>query len=281
MTTPHFRTLFFVLLCTFVFIISGTAHAKTLGVLSAMPAELEQFKTHITNQQEVAQGIIKGHIGSHTVYATLSGIGKVNAAATAQRLISEFNAGIIIFSGVAGGINPDLNVGDVIVASQAFQHDFGHLGKGFTMHAVGSLPEIGIGTGEESAYLDLDAFWEADILNNLKKKAIEFSKSFNSVQVNSKNYSPVLKINGVVATGDQFIANDAKKKFLRSQRADIVEMEGAAVAQVASKNKIPCMIIRSVSDKAGADANVNFPIFFAAVAHNNAELVAHLLQYIP
>lgn len=281
MTKSSYSTLLFVLLFALIFIVSGTSRSKTIGVLSAMPAELEHLKAQITNPQEVEQGIIKGSIGSHTIYATLSGIGKVNASSTAQKLISEFNTDIILFSGVAGGINPDYNVGDVVLASQAFQHDFGHLGEEFKMHAVGTLPEVGIGTGEESSYFDLNVFWNADILSNLKNEAIEFSKSFSSVQVNGKGYLPAFKIDGIVATGDQFIANDAKKKYLWTQKADIVEMEGAAVAQVALKNKIPCMIIRSVSDKAGEDANVNFQIFFATVAKNNAELVIHLLKKIP
>jgi adenosylhomocysteine nucleosidase len=281
MTRSSYNTLLFVSLFALIFIISGTSHSKTIGVLSAMPAELEHLKAQITNQQEVEPGIIKGNIGSHTIYATLSGIGKVNASSTAQKLISEFNTDIILFSGVAGGINSDYNVGDVILASQAFQHDFGHFGKEFKMHAVGILPEVGIGTGAESAYFDLNVFWDADTLSNLKNKAIEFSKSFSSVQVNGKDYSPAFKTDGIVATGDQFIANDVKKKYLRTQKADIVEMEGAAVAQVALKNKIPCMIIRSVSDKAGGDANVNFQRFFATVAKNNADLVAHLLKQIP
>jgi len=281
MTKSSYGTFLFALLFALIFISPGISHGRTIGVLSAMPAELEDLKAQITNQQEVEQGIIKGNIGCHTIYATLSGIGKVNASAMTQKMISEFKVEAILFSGVAGGINPEYNVGDVILASRAFQHDVGHWGTEFSMHAVGSLPEIGIGTGEASPYLDLSLFWEPDVLSNLKNKAIQFSKSFHSVQVNGKEYSPGLKVGGIVATGDQFIANDAKKEYLRNQKADIVEMEGAAVAQVALKNSIPCMIIRSVSDKAGEDANINFQLFFATVAENNADLVVHLLKLIP
>lgn len=268
-------------LFSLILIGSTLSQAATIGLLSAMPEELEDLQAQITNRQEVAQGIIRGNIGSHTIYATLSGIGKVNASATAQKLISEFKVRVLLFSGVAGGINPDYNVGDVILVSQAFQHDVGHWGKEFTMHAAGSLPEIGIGTGKESPYLDLNVFWQPAVLSNLKKQAIQFLKSFKAVRVNNTDYSPVLKVDGIVATGDQFIANDAKKKYLRSKKSDIVEMEGAAVAQVALKNQIPCMIIRAVSDKAGEDAHVNFQVFFATVAKNNADLVVHLLKYIP
>ncbi|CAG36275.1 5'-methylthioadenosine/S-adenosylhomocysteine nucleosidase family protein [Desulfotalea psychrophila] len=257
------------------------SHFRTIGVLSAMPAELEHLEANIIDKQEVAPGIAKGRIGSHTVYATLSGIGKVNAAATVQRLISEFKIDIIMFSGVAGAINPEYRVGDVVLLSRAFQHDFGHLGRAFKMHAVGVLPEIGIGSGEESPYLDLNLFWQEDVLVNLKKRSVEFSKSFSPVQVNGQDYLPALKIDGTVATGDQFIASDAKKKVLQSQGADIAEMEGAAVAQVAAQNKIPCMIFRSVSDTAGGEANLDFQNFFATVAKNNAELAAYLIGELP
>ncbi len=260
---------------------SAISSAKTIGILSAMPVELESLKNKISGKKESSSEIIKGKIGSHTVYATLSGIGKVNAAAMAQKLISEYNIDILIFSGVAGGINPELNVGDVVFVTQAFQHDFGFLGEKFKMHAVGTLPEIGIGTGNESVYFDLSNFWQKEVLADLKKHAAKFSKSFNSVQVNNKEYLPVLKLNTIVATGDQFIANDDKKKFLQDQKADIVEMEGAAVAQITLKNKVPCLILRSLSDKAGEEANIDFQKFFEIVAKNNSSLVAYLIEQLP
>ncbi len=260
---------------------SAISYAKTIGILSAMSIELESLKNKISDQKEISSGIIKGKIGSHTVYATLSGIGKVNAAAMAQKLISEYKIDILIFSGVAGGINPEFNVGDVVFVAQAFQHDFGYHGEKFKIHAVGILPEIGIGTGNESVYFDLNRFWEIRVLTNMKKNAAKFSKSFNSVQVNSKNYLPALKLNTIVATGDQFIANDAKKQALRNLKADIVEMEGAAVAQITLKNGIPCLILRSISDKAGEKANIDFQKFFKIVAENNSSLVAYLLKQLP
>jgi adenosylhomocysteine nucleosidase len=260
---------------------SAISYAKTIGILSAMPAELESLKNKISKQKEISKGIIKGKIGSHTVYATLSGIGKVNAAAMAQKLISEYNINILIFSGVAGGINPAFNVGDVVIVSQAFQHDFGYLGEKFKIHAVGTLPEIGIGTGNESVYFDLSNFWQKEVLADMKKNAVKFSKSFANVQVNNKEYLPVLKLNGIVATGDQFIANEAKKQSLRDQKADIIEMEGAAVAQITQKNEVPCLILRSLSDKAGEKANIDFQKFFEIMATNNSSLVAYLVEQLP
>ncbi len=116
---------------------------------------------------------------------------------------------------------------------------------------------------------------------DIRKNAAKFSTSFTSVHVNGNKYLPVLKLNGVVATGDQFLANDTKKKSLRDQKADIVEMEGAAVAQVALKNEVPCLILRSISDKAGEKANIDFQTFFEIVAKNNSSLVTYLIEQLP
>lgn len=272
---------------TFIFIfvifnsVSAISYAQTVGILSAMPAELESLKSKISDEED-SSGIIKGRIGSHTVYAALSGIGKVNAAAMAQKLISEYHVDVLIFSGVAGGINPEINIGDVVFVTQAFQHDYGHLGENFTLHAVGTVPEIGVGTGNETVYFDLSEFWQKELLADMKKSAAQFSKSFTRVQVNGSGYVPVLKLGGTVATGDQFLANDNKKQSLRGeQQADIVEMEGAAVAQVAQKNEIPCLLLRSISDKAGEEANIDFQNFFEIVAKNNSTLVAHLIEQLP
>ncbi len=262
-------------------VFAAISYAETIGILSAMPAELENLKSKITHQKVVSKGIIKGKIGSHTVYATLSGIGKVNAAAMTQKLISEYQINVLIFSGVAGGINPAFNVGDVVFVSQAFQHDFGYLGERFTMHAVGTVPEIGIGTGDESVYFDLGKFWSKELLVKMKKNAAQFAELFTPVQVDGKDYLPALKFDGIVATGDQFLANDVKKQSLLDQKADIVEMEGAAVAQIAQKNKIPCLILRSISDKAGEKADINFQKFFEIVAINNSSLVAYLVRQMP
>ena len=273
--------LLFVLIFLFFNSFLAVSHAKTIGILSAMPAELESLKTKISDQKEISAGIIKGKIGTHTVYATLSGIGKVNAAAMAQKLISEYKITVLLFSGVAGGINPAFNVGDVVFVDQAFQHDYGYLGETFKMHAVGTVPEIGIGSGNESVYFDLGDFWQKDVLSMLKNNAVKFSDSFTKVQVNGKDYLPVLKLNGIVATGDQFLANDDKKKSLREQKADIVEMEGAAVAQVAQKNGIPCLILRSISDKAGEKASIDFQKFFEIVAKNNSSLAVYLIEQLP
>ncbi len=261
--------------------VSLSSFAQRIGAISALPEEQQSFLEKVDKKQNVSKNIIKGVLGSHTVFATLSGIGKVNAASVAQELISRYQVDVLIFTGVAGGINKAINIGDIIIASSAFQHDYGYLDDEFQIHATGTVPEIGIGTGNESMYFDLTKNWNQDTLDEIKKILSESTALLMPVVVGDHKYIPVLRMNGVIATGDQFIASESKKESLRKLKADIVEMEGAAVAQVAMRNDIPVLIIRSVSDKAGEKANLDFKLFFSTVAHNNSVLLQRVIKAIP
>ncbi len=263
------------LLCV---LFSSSSFAQKIGILSAMPAELTDIQKQIS-KAKTKNGVTSGKIGKYSVVAMLSGIGKVNAASATQRLISEYHVDKIVFTGVAGGINPNYNIGDVVLSLQSFQHDFGHLSKKFVMHAVSTIPEIGIGKADESPIIDLDHEWKVETIKTFRTKSKEFSPKFKPITMaNKEMYQPKLVEAGIIATGDQFIANDVKKNELKTHGADLVEMEGAAMAQVCVKNKTPCLIIRSISDKAGNEALVDYKSFFETVAQNNAQLVVYLLQ---
>lgn len=260
---------------------SFPSFAQRIGVISALPEEQEKFLEKVDNKKNVSKNIVEGVAGSHSIFATLSGIGKVNAASVAQELISKYHVDILLFTGVAGGINKKINIGDIVIASSAFQHDYGYLGDKFIIHATGTVPEIGIGTGNETIYFDLRKNWSQEIHNQIKRNVSNSTASLMPVEVGGDKYVPALIMNGVIATGDQFIASESKKQSLRKLKADVVEMEGAAVAQVAMRNDIPILIIRSVSDKAGEKANIDFKLFFSAVAHNNAILLQKVIKAIP
>ena len=275
------------LLVLFLLFIGGHHFAygknKSIGIIAALPQELEALKGELENVEEQDRGREKfwvGRLGRTAVVATLSGVGKVNASVAAQRLISEFGATAIIFTGVAGGISKSLNIGDIVVAKEVYQHDFGFLGKEFVRHAPGTLPEIGIGTGKEPVNLGLS--WptigrkKRDFFDSTLELFRSIQEKFSPVIVNDLVYKPKIQ-SGVVATGDQFIASEEKKQELAKQGADVVEMEGGAVAQVADKNGIPFLVIRSVSDKAGTKAKFDFGKFVSSVAANNSLLVKELL----
>ena len=184
---------------------------------------------------------------------------------------SEHQAKAIIFTGVAGGLNKNLNVGDILIGHTVFQHDFGFLGSSFKTYAVGVLPEIGIGNGKESIYFNLRGAHFDRALQIL----MGLQNTLEPVEVNQRLYHPRITT-GAIATGDQFIANESRRSELLVLGADAVEMEGAAITQVAFKSSIPCFVIRAISDKAGEHANFDFRRFLSVVATNNAKLVTHL-----
>ena len=258
-----------------------------IGILTALPQELTTFADELTDFHQVTSGdqeFFLGKIGTVEVVMTISGGGKVNAAMTVQKLISEFSVKAMMFTGVAGGINPSYEIGDIVIARQAFQHDYGWFGEKFIPHAVGTMPELGVGSGEETIFYDLAGFWpvpsreSAGFLVRASAFFKELQDSLNPVVVNGDRYMPKVWDSGVVATGDQFIANNIKKNELQKLGADLVDMEGAAVAQVASKSRVPCLIVRALSDKAGLSAEVDFEQFFSVVAANNMKLISHLLR---
>src|SRR5580765_5065276 len=145
------------ILVSLFFLRSSYATSRSIGVIAALPQELETLKAELTSAKVVKHGtaeFVVGNLANIPVVSTLSGVGKVNAAIAGQRMISDFSVKAIFFTGVAGGLNPQYEIGDVVILSQAFQHDFGFLDQKFVLHAVGTLPEIGIGKGDEPIRYD-------------------------------------------------------------------------------------------------------------------------------
>lgn len=258
-----------------------------IGVMAALPQELVAIENILENKREQVindHKFVTGDFGNFFLVTTLSGIGKVKAAMTAQKLISTFYVKAIVFTGVAGAINTQYEIGDVIIADKAFQHDFGYLGKKFHLHKPGILPEIGPFQKEEPIMYELKANWPfvgkdshslQHIIASVSRKAKEF---LTPVVTNGKNYQPKLFEEGTIATGDQFVVQEYKKADLKKLGADLVEMEGAAVAQVAYENRIPTILARAISDKADENSNIDYSAFFEVVAQNSAKLITTILR---
>ena len=179
-----------------------------------------------------------------------SKIGKVFSSLTATTLIEKFKCDILLFSGVAGAINNDLKIGDVIVATKLAQHDLDITAFG---HPYGFVPEGAI-------------FIEAD------KKLIDLAKNVaNEQNINLKE--------AIIATGDQFIANNEKKEWIKKTfSADAIEMEGASVAVVCDALNIPFLIIRAISDAADMDAGFDFDKFLESSAKESAKFLIKLID---
>jgi adenosylhomocysteine nucleosidase len=184
-----------------------------------------------------------------------SGVGKVNAAITTQILIERFKVTHILFTGVAGALDPSLEVGDIVISSSAMQHD---------MDASALSPDFPKGTIPMFAF---DSEFQAnEELVRLAEAAAE------------KLSGPKVKV-GKVLSGDQFIADrDLVENYSELFKGTCIEMEGSAVAQAAFLNEIPFVIIRSISDKANGEAPASFAEFTALAAKRSSDMVESIIE---
>ncbi|MGL4611621.1 MAG: 5'-methylthioadenosine/adenosylhomocysteine nucleosidase [Trueperaceae bacterium] len=224
-----------------------------IGIIGAMTEELEALLTDLQHRQDKQFGPFTLHTGrleAKNVVLAQCGIGKVNAAALTQVLILQ-GVQEVIFTGVAGALDPSLNVGDIVISIDAMQHDADVRALGYQR---GEVP------GETLS-------WKAD--EGLLEAAYRAAKTIEGITV----------LKGRVLSGDQFIASPETVKELREIfQGACAEMEGAAVAQVCSKWQIPFVIIRSISDTADHNANISFREFTPLAAARAKQVVRGMLQ---
>ncbi|OIJ18230.1 5'-methylthioadenosine/S-adenosylhomocysteine nucleosidase [Anaerobacillus alkalidiazotrophicus] len=229
-----------------------------IGIIGAMDEEIRLFKESIEFKEEVVKATITFYVGifkGKDVVICKSGVGKVNAAITTQLLIDHFSVSKIIFTGVAGAVDHDLNIGDIVISTSAVQHDLDASALGFKK---GEVPMF-----------DFSSDFPAD--SELIELAQQASSCLEGVNV----------VTGRVLSGDQFIADHKKVEELdKVFSGKCVEMEGASVAHVAMLNSIPFVVIRSMSDKANGEANVNFTEFTKLASERSYTIVQNMLEKI-
>jgi len=230
------------------------------GIIGAMDSEVATLIASMEEQgrDEIAAcTFVWGRIGDQDVVVVKSGIGKVCAALCAQILIDRFAVDAIVNTGIAGGLHSSLAVGDLVVADAAVQHDFDLTAFG---HVNGYMPALG---GDDR----LPSFWQTDPA--LEERFIHAAETVKAEQGLSFRC-----LGGVVASGDVFVSDGALKQTLVERfNAAAAEMEGAAVAQVAALNGVPCAIIRAISDLADGSAAASFEDF----EQQAADLVSAIL----
>lgn len=226
------------------------------AVIGAMPEEtatLDALLEHRTVTTVGPYELLDGTLDGHPVTLAVCGVGKVNAAALTQTLL-EHGATRVLFTGVAGAVDPDLAVGDVVVSRDAVQHDVDVTPLGYDRGMVPGEPLT----------------WQADpTLVEIAVKA-------------AREAVPEARIvTGRIASGDQFIADPQYVAQLRSDfAATCTEMEGAAVAHVCARWDIPWVVIRSISDTADHDASVDFRAFTEIAAQRAGAVVRGMLQQL-
>ena len=223
-----------------------------------MDAEIKEYIRHLSDRKDIYWKAFKfytGKINNKKVVVVKSGVGKVFAAMICQKLIDKFNIDKILFTGVAGSLNKKLNILDVVVAEDCVQHDMDAIALGFKR---GQIP-----------YTKYRIFKSSE---ELKKIALRTTLDGNK---------KIIK--GRILTGDQFFSGIGRLKhgYLKRELGGMaIEMEGASVAQVCTVNRIPFLIIRSISDKADGKAADNFNSFLKSSAKNSFKVVSHILNNI-
>ena len=229
-----------------------------IGIIGAMELEVEALKAKMSTSQittKAGMDFYEGTLNNTPVVIVKSGIGKVNAALCTQILADLFQVSHIINTGVAGGLNVSLDIGDILISKDALHHDVDVTIFGYQ---PGEVPQIGC-----------QAFTADAQLAALAKEVCE--------EVNPD----IRAVIGRVVSGDQFISSqDVKERLISTFQGDCAEMEGASIAHSSFLNGIPFVIIRAISDKADASAEMDYPTFERAAAQHSAKLVEALLPRI-
>ena len=263
------------LLCSSCSSVPGRADSEPItAILGAFQKEVIMLKEQLTDTQpQTIEGMkfVTGKLEGKTVVVAWTGIGKVNAAMTTTLLIEHFRPSEVIFSGIAGGINPQLSPGDIVIAKETAHHDMGVLTPDEFYNRGVTNPLDG---WRNPVFLPAD-----ERLLRLAEQAAEQVK-LETIKTTVGERSPNI-IKGVVVTGDVFVASPAKCAELReSLNADAVEMEGAAVAQICYQRKIPHLVIRSISDKADETAREDSMRFQEMAAKNSSTLIAKMAELL-
>lgn len=227
-----------------------------LGIIGAMKDEVAQLKEAMLGVEiSIIAGMefYKGIIGGKETVVVQSGIGKVNAAVCAQALIDRYGVDGIVNTGIAGSLKAEINIGDMVLSTDAVQHDVDATIFG---DPAGQIPNM-----------EVFSFAADERLRSLAKQCCR--------QVN-----PELGVfEGRVVSGDQFVSSREKKEWLEETFGGYcTEMEGAAIAHAAYLNQVPFLIIRAISDKADDSAQMDYPEFERQAILHSTRLTKALIQ---
>ena len=231
---------------------------KTIGIIGAMEVEVAILKEKMEDVRiikKASMDFYEGILAGKKVVVVRSGIGKVNAGICAQILADVFSVDAIINTGIAGSLNKNFNIGDIVLSTDVVQHDMDATGFGYRKGQIPQMPVF---------------FFNAD--DNLRRLAAEVCKEVNpDIQV----------FEGRIASGDQFVCDqDVKNRIVSEFSAYATEMEGAAIGQAAYLNEIPFLVVRAISDKADGSAQMDYSEFEKAAVDHSVRLTLNMLARI-
>ncbi len=212
---------------------------KSIGIIGAMEEEVAILKEKMEDVRiikKASMDFYEGTLAGRKAVVVRSGIGKVNAGICAQILADVFSVEAIINTGIAGSLNKDINIGDIVLSTDVVQHDMDATGFGYRKGQIPQMPVF---------------YFAAD--EKLRQLAAEVCREVNpDIQV----------FEGRIASGDQFVCDQGVKDGIVSEfAAYATEMEGAAIGQAAYLNEIPFLVIRAISDKADGSAQMDYSEF--------------------
>lgn len=213
--------------------------SQTIAIIGALEKEVRQVYEVLEDSFERLEAgitVVGGAYRGISVVATVAGMGTVNAAAATQHLISAYGASTVIFSGIAGGLNPCLHIADVVVGERLRYLD--------TDTAL--IAESAPGLEEFSSTPELVAIAE-DVLR--ERGYVNAAGKDRDANAAGAAEAPQQYLRGIIATGDRFVTGEAMRTAaIEATGGDCVEMEGAAIAHVAAKNGVACLVLRAISD---------------------------------
>ncbi len=229
---------------------------SVIGIIGAMEEEVAALKEKMNISgvlQKASMEFYKGTLQGKQVVVVRSGIGKVNAGLCTQILIDLFDVKKVINTGIAGSLDARINIGDIVISTEAVQHDMDATQFGYPVGQIPRMETFGFPADEEMV--------------RTAKEACE-------------KVNPEIRVfSGRVVTGDQFIASREIKDRIKENFGGLcTEMEGAAIAQAAWLNKVPFVIIRAISDKADDSAEMDYPTFEAQAIIHSVRLTEEMVR---
>ena len=228
-------------------------------MIGIIAAENEEMKAILNLMSDIKEEKIYnltfyiGKVHSKDVALVECGVGKVNSARVTQILIDKYNPDVMLNVGVAGGLNPELNVGDMVVSESLIQYDF---------------DATSLGKYEKGEVCDTGRYFKADErLINIAKGVLE-----------EENINFIV---GKIATADIFVSEVDFQEYIRSEfDCECTEMEGAAMAQVCFLCNIPFVVIRGISDTPNGNNTIDFRTYLSMVAKQVGSITNKMLEQI-
>ncbi|MGM9930296.1 5'-methylthioadenosine/S-adenosylhomocysteine nucleosidase [Pradoshia sp.] len=226
-----------------------------IAIIGAMEEEVAVLRENIEESESVVIAnteYTSGKMFGTDVVLLKSGIGKVNAAMGTAVLLEKFKPDFIINTGSAGGYNPELNVGDIVISTEVRHHDVDVTAFGYE---YGQVPRLPVGFVADEKLVEL---------------ASGIAAGIEGVQAGK----------GLIVTGDVFMSDPVRADFVRGQFPELqaVEMEAAAIAQVAYQFGVPFVVTRALSDIAGKESDVSFEQFLDKAARHSAHIAMEMVK---